>query len=445
MTGHYVERKAGWDTHGLPVEIAVEQKLGFTSKDDIERYGIAEFNAPVPRGGARAPRGLARADRADRLLGRHRRRVLHARPELHRVGLVGAEDDVGPRPALRGPQGRARTARAAARRSPRTRSRRATRTSRTRRSSSASRSREPAGALREGDTLLVWTTTPWTLVSNAAVAVDPELTYVRTANGEVLAEALVERVLGEAAEIVDRFPGSELIGAGYEPPFAFIARRGLGPEGATRCCPATSSPPTTAPASSTRRSRSARTTTGSARSRGSNVVNPVRLDGTYDERIGPYAGRWVKDADADLVEDLRARGRLLRAETLLHAYPHCWRCGTPLLYYAKPSWYIRTSAMRDRLLAANETVEWYPPHIKHGRFGKLAGEQRRLGDLARALLGHAAAGLALRERPRRGGRLVRRGRGALGRARCPIRTGRTSTSTRGRARSAAARCAACPR
>ena len=100
------------------------------------------------------------------------------------------------------------------------------------------------------------------------------------------------------------------------------------------------------------------------------VVNPVRLDGTYDERIGPYAGRWVKDADPDLVEDLRARGRLLRAERLLHAYPHCWRCGTPLLYYAKPSWYIRTSAMRDRLLAANETVDWYPPHIKHGRFGK---------------------------------------------------------------------------
>ena len=103
---------------------------------------------------------------------------------------------------------------------------------------------------------------------------------------------------------------------------------------------------------------------------GLDVVNPVRLDGTYDERIGPYAGRWVKDADPDLIEDLRARGRLLRAETLLHAYPHCWRCGTPLLYYAKPSWYIRTSTMRDRLLAANETVDWHPPHIKHGRFGK---------------------------------------------------------------------------
>ena len=86
--------------------------------------------------------------------------------------------------------------------------------------------------------------------------------------------------------------------------------------------------------------------------------------------MGPYAGRWVKEADADIVEDLRERGRLLRAETYLHAYPHCWRCGTPLLYYAKPSWYIGTSKLRDRLLAANETVDWHPEHIKHGRIGR---------------------------------------------------------------------------
>jgi isoleucyl-tRNA synthetase len=103
---------------------------------------------------------------------------------------------------------------------------------------------------------------------------------------------------------------------------------------------------------------------------GLNVINPVRLDGTYDERIGKYAGRFVKDADKDLVEDLRTRGRLLRAEEYLHAYPHCWRSGDPLLYYAKPAWYIATSQVRDRLVAANETVEWHPEHIKHGRFGK---------------------------------------------------------------------------
>ena len=103
---------------------------------------------------------------------------------------------------------------------------------------------------------------------------------------------------------------------------------------------------------------------------GLNVINPVRADGTYDERIGPYEGVFVKDADNDLVADLEARGRMFRAERLLHAYPHCWRCGTPLLYYAKPTWYIRMSAVKDRLLAANETVDWHPEHIKHGRFGR---------------------------------------------------------------------------
>jgi isoleucyl-tRNA synthetase len=102
---------------------------------------------------------------------------------------------------------------------------------------------------------------------------------------------------------------------------------------------------------------------------GLTVVNPVNLDGTYDERIGPYAGRFVKDADADLVADLRERGRLLRSEDYEHAYPHCWRCGTPLLYYAKPSWYIATSKVRDAMLSANEQIDWHPEHIKEGRFG----------------------------------------------------------------------------
>ncbi len=102
---------------------------------------------------------------------------------------------------------------------------------------------------------------------------------------------------------------------------------------------------------------------------GLNVINPVRLDGTYDERIGPYAGRNVKDADPDLIEDLRCARSHLPGRDLEHSYPHCWRCNTPLLYYAKPSWYIATSEIKDRLLAANETVNWQPQHVKHGRFG----------------------------------------------------------------------------
>jgi len=184
----------------------------------------------------------------------------------------------------------------------------------------------------------------------------------------VLAESLVERVLGEGAEIVERFPGAALEGVRYEPPFDFIAGEEYGPLG-----------------HSVLLADFVTATDGTGlvhtaiafgeedfnlgRRYGLAVINPVRLDGTYDERIGPYAGRWVKDADPDLVEDLRGRGRLLRAEVFEHAYPHCWRCGTPLLYYAKPSWYIATTKVRERLLAANESVTWHPEHIKHGRFG----------------------------------------------------------------------------
>jgi isoleucyl-tRNA synthetase len=186
----------------------------------------------------------------------------------------------------------------------------------------------------------------------------------------VLAEALVERVLGEDAGVVvlDRFPGAALDGVRYEPPFPYLPASAYGERGHTVLLGDFVT---------------AEDGTGlvhTAIAFGEDdfrlgqryhleVVNPVRLDGTYDERIGPYAGRFVKDADRDLIADLERRGRLLRAEDYEHSYPHCWRCGTPLLYYAKPSWYIATSTLRDRLLAANETVAWHPEHIKHGRFG----------------------------------------------------------------------------
>jgi isoleucyl-tRNA synthetase len=368
MQGHLVERKGGWDCHGLPVEIAVEQKLGFTSKDDIERYGIAEFNqqcresvfefledwtALTERIGywvdvEHPYRTLdptyvesvwwALRQLWDKDLLYEGHKVV---PYCTRCGTAlsshevaqGYADVEDPSVYVRFPVTR------------------------------------PAGALREGDTLLVWTTTPWTLVSNAAVAVDPDLTYVRTADGYVLAEPLVERVLGEDTEVVDRFHGRDMVGAGYEPPFGFIAGSEYGEKGHTvlRGDFVTAEDGTgivhTAIAFGEDDYRL-------GAENGLAVVNPVRLDGTYDERIGPYAGRWVKDADDDLIADLESRGRLLRAERYLHAYPHCWRCGTPLLYYAKPSWYVRTSKLRDRLLAANETIDWHPEHIKHGRFGR---------------------------------------------------------------------------
>src|SRR6202020_1474035 len=193
---------------------------------------------------------------------------------------------------------------------------------------------DPAGPLQAGDELVVWTTTPWTLVSNAAVAINPELTYVRahTPDGhtQVVAQALVAKVLGDDAEPLDSFLGSALVGTGYEAPFPFIPSEAYGPKGHT-VLPGdfvTADDGTglvhTAIAFGDDDFRL-------GEQQGLTVVNPVRPDGTYDERIGPYAGRWVKDTDEDLIEDLRSRGRLLRAESYEHSYPHCWRRGTPLL------------------------------------------------------------------------------------------------------------------
>jgi isoleucyl-tRNA synthetase len=372
MCGHYVERKGGWDCHGLAVELAVEGELGFTAKEDIERYGIAEFNERC------RAKVLSHVEDWNRLTERigfwidlddayrtldpdYVESVWWALKTIHQEGLLYQKLKVVPycprdQTALSSHElGQPDVYRnvldpSVYVRFPVT---------------------EPRDPLQAGDNLLIWTTTPWTLVSNAAVAVDPELTYVRARNdGEVVivAEALLERVLGEKAEVLDRFPGAALEGVGYDPPFPFIATDAYGPRGHTVLMGdfVTAQDGTglvhTAIAFGEDDFRL-------GEQYGLNVVNPVRPNGTYDERIGPYAGRWVKDADPDLVEDLRSRGRVLRAETYEHSYPHCWRCGTPLLYYAKPSWFIATSRIKDRLLASNETVNWHPEHVKYGRFG----------------------------------------------------------------------------
>jgi isoleucyl-tRNA synthetase len=374
MRGHLVERKGGWDCHGLPVEIAVQQQLGIDNKHEIEAYGIAEFNqrcresvfeyledwdALTERIGfwidlEDAYRTLdpdyiesvwwALRQIHDKGLLYEGHKVVPYCPgcgtalSSHEVATPGAYRDViDPSVYVRFPVV------------------------------------EDGGPLQAGDELLVWTTTPWTLVSNAAVAVDPELTYVRAKAGPleapvVVAEALLERVLGEGARVLARFPGAALDGVRYEPPFGFIGADAYGERGHTVVLGDFVS---------------ADEGTGLVHTAiafgeddfrlgqqyGLEVVNPVRLDGTYDERIGRFAGRRVREVDDDLVEDLRARGRILRAERIEHAYPHCWRSGDPLIYYAKRSWYIATSSLRERLLAANETVDWHPEHIKHGRFG----------------------------------------------------------------------------
>jgi isoleucyl-tRNA synthetase len=374
MRGHLVERKGGWDTHGLPVEINVERQLGLHNKHEIEAYGIAEFNRRCRESVFEYLEDWNRLterigfwvdlDNAYRTLDPgYVESVWWALKQIHEKDLLyeghkvvpycprcgtalsshelalGYKDVVDPSVYVRFPVA------------------------------------EDGGPLQAGDELLVWTTTPWTLVSNAAVAVDPELTYVRAKVGQfdapvVLAEALVERVLGsENVKILAKFPGAALDGVRYEPPFPYIKGSEYGERGHTVLLGdfVTAEDGTglvhTAIAFGEDDFRL-------GAQYGLNVVNPVTLEGKYDERIKGYEGRSVRDANADLVEDLRKSGRLFRAEDYEHSYPHCWRCGTPLIYYAKPSWYIATSQLRDRLLAANATVEWHPEHVKDGRFGR---------------------------------------------------------------------------
>jgi isoleucyl-tRNA synthetase len=376
MRGYRVERKGGWDCHGLPVEIAVEQKLGISSKAEIEeRVGIERFNAEcrasvfeyLEEWNRLTERigfwldlddayrtldetyiesvwwALAQIDRKGLLYEGHK-----VVPYCYRCGTAlsshevaqGYEDVVDPSIYVRFPVAYV-----------------------------------PPGQLSEievGDNLLVWTTTPWTLVANAAIAVGVGVCYIRAElNGEVfiLAEALADRVLGESCRQLARFPEAALMGGiSYTPPFDPLD--GLGQKafriyadefvttddgtGLVHIAPPFGE-------DDFRLGRSVEI----------NLVNPVSTDGAYDRTIPRYRGRVVKDKELaeDLIGDLDARGLLFKRQDYEHSYPHCWRCGTPLIYYAKPSWYIATSEIREQMMAANETVDWHPTHVKQGRFG----------------------------------------------------------------------------
>jgi isoleucyl-tRNA synthetase len=380
MRGRLVERKGGWDCHGLPVEIAVEQKLGIDHKSEIEEYGIAEFNAQcresvfafledwnrlTERIGfwidlENAYRtldesyiesvwwALAEIDRRGLLYEGHKVVPYCPRCETtlssHEVAL-GYRDVVDPSVFLK------------------------------------------LTVLGGEDKLLVWTTTPWTLPGNVAVAVSPTATYVRARAGEetfVLAEQRVPAVLGEATEILERFSGVDLAERyrSYQGHIFTLSDRDSGGKPILVDEFVTTEDGTgivhLAPAFGEDDFRVAAEHDVFAPEIPGGVYNPVNPDGTYDHRVyshdgaRSYEGRFVKDDEltGELIEDLDGAGLLLRSADYEHSYPHCWRCGTPLIYYAKKSWYIRTTAVREQLIAANETVAWYPPRVKRGRFGE---------------------------------------------------------------------------
>ena len=382
MCGYRVPRKAGWDCHGLPVELEVEKQLGISSKQEIEEFGIAEFNA------------------------RCRESVFEYVEEWNRlterIGFwidlddpyVTLEDDYiesvwWSLKQASGTTGRLYEGHKVVPYCPR--------------DGTPLSSHEVAQGYKDvedpsiyvrfpllaedgseaGESLLVWTTTPWTLPGNVAVAVAPEVTYVRAlVAGEtlILAEPLLEKVLGEGVPVTDRFPGSDLVGRRYAGPVFELADGGPAAGGAAFRVLAGDFVTTEdgtglvhiAPAFGEDDYRVAAANGIFDPTQRQTLYNPVKPDGHFDERVAGFADRFVKDPEVtrELIADLERRGLLFREQVYEHSYPHCWRCGTPLLYYATSSWYIATSEVKEQMLANNEAIGWHPEHVKHGRFGK---------------------------------------------------------------------------
>jgi isoleucyl-tRNA synthetase len=365
MRGHFVARKGGWDCHGLPVEIQVEKELGFSGKAQIEDFGIEAFNQRCRESvhryvedwsamTSRMGMWLDTADAYWTLTNDYIETVWWLIRQLWDKGMIFEGFKVVPY------CGRCGTA------------------------LSSHELGQPDAyrdvndpsvyvrfPVRDRDfDLLVWTTTPWTLISNVAAAVGPDIEYVRVASPDggrdlVMGAARAEAVLGEGVTVVERLRAADLAGLHYERPFSFLpipdtANRVVAAEfvtvddgsGIVHLAPAFGE---------------IDREVGMAENLP--ALNPVNAAARFDESVPPYAGQFVKEADPRIIDDLRAAGRLVKVEEYTHSYPHCWRCGTPLIYWAKTSWFVQTSAHKDELLRENERIGWHPEHIKHGRFG----------------------------------------------------------------------------
>ncbi|HEY7874373.1 MAG TPA: class I tRNA ligase family protein, partial [Actinomycetota bacterium] len=352
MRGHYVHRRAGWDCHGLPVEIEVEKKLGITEKREIEeKVGIEEFTRLCRESVQQYVEDWrALTDRIGFWLDldnaywtmtpQYVESVWWLLKQIWDKGLLEEDFKVVPYCP------RCETA-------------------------LSSHEQHYAGAYKtvtdpsvyvrfplvdEPQTaLLVWTTTPWTLLANMGAAVGPEIEYVKVADPDVedgyliLARELAEPLLGEAVEVLQTLTGQDLVDVRYTPPFDFVEP---GENGHT-----------------VRHGTFVTTEDGSgivhiapygeddmalAKRDDLPIVQMIDPTGRVAPRGGDFAGLWVKDVDPKIVEDLERRGLLFRSEVYEHTYPHCWRCGTPLLYYPRKDWYIRTSQLRAQLQASNE-------------------------------------------------------------------------------------------
>jgi isoleucyl-tRNA synthetase len=368
MQGYHVFRRGGWDTHGLPVELEVEKKLGFTKKSQIESYGVEKFNAMCRESAfayiqewerltERIGYWVDLSDAYVTFTNQYIESLWFILKSLWDRELLYQGFKVVPYcPRCETPLSDHEVAQGYA------------------------EATDPSVFVRmplldePNTSLLVWTTTPWTLPANVAVAAAADVTYVKVERALpeggteylILAENLLEKVFGEeSVTVVQHLKGKQLKGRKYAPLFTFV--------------------PPTKPAHFVVLGDFVTTEDGSglvhiAPAFGEDdmrmavefdlpVVMTVLPNGGFIPDVRPWAGKFVKDADPMIIEDLNNRGLLFKAASYTHTYPFCWRCDTPLLYYARQTWYIRTSQYKDCMVELNQAIEWYPGHIRNGRFG----------------------------------------------------------------------------
>ena len=363
MKGYKVIRKAGWDTHGLPVELEIEKKLGISGKEQIEEYGVEKF---VKECKESVFTYVSMWEKMTNQIGywvdMENPYVTYHNPYIESVwwalkqmwdkGLLYEGHKVMPYCPRCG---------------------------------TALSSHEVAQGYKDVKDLtcvakfkvvgednkyiLAWTTTPWTLPSNLALCINKAYTYIEAKVGDeilVLAKDLADKVLGEDYEVVREFPGTELLGTKYEQLMPFGKVEGKAFEvihgdyvtlsdgtGIVHIAPAYGEDDSLV-----------------AKANGITFINLVDREGKFVEEVTPWAGKFVKKCDESICKWLEENNKLFKSEKHLHSYPHCWRCDTPLLYYPKESWFVAMTTLRDKLLENNNKINWYPDNIRTGRFGK---------------------------------------------------------------------------
>ncbi len=373
MRGHYVLRKGGWDTHGLPVEIAMEKELGFKQKKDIEAFGIAKFNELCRESVLRnigtwtkfTERMAYWTDLENpyaTLENSYIESVWWVLKQLFEQGLIYKGFKTVPFCTRCG-----------------------TPLSSHELSLGYEDVKDPSVYVRfavkdqPGVSFLAWTTTPWTLPGNAALAVGEKIQYVQvegpTTDGAteqlILAEARLTALKNpEAYTVVKRMTGAELVRMRYVPLYNFIpveqdawyvlAGDFVSTEDGTGIVHI-------APAFGADDLRV-------GQQYGLPLIRTVTSTGHFVDAVTPFAGMWFKEADPEVITDLKRRGLMYRSEKYEHSYPHCWRDGTPLMYVARDSWYIRTTDRREKMVELNQTINWVPSHVRDGRFGNWLDE-----------------------------------------------------------------------